>query len=98
MYIGIECLLKILSPIEVIPSMQVEMNGKNTSDEIDNRIKQSIHKEIVKNEERMKVNDITEGKSKDEKPKKQSHLQQNKWKYISVFVLFVAVISASLYT
>ena len=76
--------------------MQVEMNGKKTSDETDIENNKSIQEETVKNDDSTMLNDM---ETKDEKLKKElSHLQQNKWKYISVFVLLVAVISASLYT
>ena len=76
--------------------MQVEMNGKNTSEETDIENKQRIQEETVKNDDSTMLNEM---ETKDEKLKKElSHLQQNKWKYIRVFVLLVAVISASLYT
>ena len=76
--------------------MQVEMNGKKTSDETDIENNKSIQEETVKNDDSTMLNDM---ETKDEKLKKElSHLQQNKWKYISVFVLLVAVISASLCT
>ena len=75
--------------------MQVEMNGKKTSDENDTEKKQIITEEAVKEENSTEVN-IFKTDSTEEKSKKEfSHLQQNKWKYISVFVLLVAVISAS---
>jgi len=74
------------------------MNGKKISDENDTEKKQIITEEAVKEENSTEVNiiktDLTEEKSK----KEFSHLQQNKWKYISVFVLLVAVMSASFWT
>jgi len=75
--------------------MQVEMNGKKTSDENDTEKKQIITEEAVKEENITEVNIIKTDSTEEKSMKELSHLQQNKWKYISVFVLLVAVISAS---
>jgi len=74
---------------------QVEMNGKKTSNENDTEKKQIITEEAVKEENKTEVNIIKTDSTEEKSMKELSHLQQNKWKYISVFVLLVAVISAS---